>query len=214
MTATKQADANVGGKAHWERVHETKSPDEVSWIQERPEVSLALIDQAGVEKTASVLDVGGGVSHLVDHLLERGHSGVSVLDISAAALDHTRERLGEDAVKVGFIVGDVLEVELPEELDLWHDRAVFHFLTQAEDRARYAKRLREQLAPGGYALLATFAEDGPERCSGLPTMRYSADALHAELGLDTFTRVAAEREVHETPSGGEQRFQYVLLQKR
>ncbi|NOY93143.1 MAG: class I SAM-dependent methyltransferase [Deltaproteobacteria bacterium] len=210
--STEQGDSQ-GGRAHWEHVHESKSPQEVSWIQEHPKLSLALIERAGIGLDAAILDVGGGVSHLVDHLLERGHSSISVLDISAAALEHTRTRLGDRAQQVSFLVGDALEVELPQDLQLWHDRAVFHFLTEPQARARYAKRLVRCLAPGGYALMATFAEDGPERCSGLPTMRYSAEALHAELGVDAFERVAEEREVHHTPWGGEQRFQYLLLRR-
>jgi len=211
--STEQVESQ-GGRAHWDQVHESKSPQEVSWIQEHPKLSLALIERAGIGLGAPILDVGGGVSHLVDHLLERGHSSISVLDISEAALDHTRRRLGPRAQQVNFIVGDALEVELPLGLRLWHDRAVFHFLTTPEARARYAKRLGRCVAPGGYALMATFAEDGPERCSGLPVMRFSADALHAELGLEAFERLETRQEVHHTPAGREQRFQYLLLRRR
>jgi len=212
--ANSEPESLAGGEAHWERVHESKSPSEVSWMQSRPELSLRLLDQAGVMPSARVLDVGAGVSSLVDCLLDRGFRALNVLDISAAALGHTRARLGERAAEVNFIVGDVLEVALPNELDLWHDRAVFHFLAEPAQRARYAERLAAQLTPGGHALMATFAADGPERCSGLPAMRYSADSLHAALGMNAFERVTEEREVHVTPQGREQRFQYLLLRRR
>lgn len=201
-------------KEHWERVHETKSPLELSWSQEEPTLSLRLIEDAALDGNARILDMGGGVSRLVDELLDRGYEHVTVLDISRAALEHTRRRLGERAEHARFVVGDALKVALPPELDLWHDRAVFHFLTEPEQRQRYAQRLRQHLKPGGHAVIATFAQDGPERCSGLPTMRYSADALHEALGADAFERIAGEREVHVSPQGREQRFQYVLLRRR
>lgn len=197
---------------HWERVHQGKLPSERSWFQPRPEVSLGLMEAAGIEPPAGIVDVGGGTSRLVDELLAKGFDDITVLDISPTALEEARERLGERADDVRWVASDVTEAELEGSFDLWHDRAAFHFLTDPEDRRRYVALLHRTLAPGGHAIVATFAEDGPDECSGLPVVRYSPDALAAELG-DDLELLRARRELHVTPAGKEQSFVYCLFRR-
>jgi SAM-dependent methyltransferase len=172
-----------------------------------------MLESAGATPRSPIIDVGGGAARLVDHLLARGYESVTVLDISNVALDQSRRRLGQAAERAQWIVADVLEADLPQAYEVWHDRAVFHFLTDPDERRRYASKLYHALTPGGHAIITTFAEDGPEKCSGLPCARYSPKALHAELGADRFRQVDSVRETHVTPKGQEQRFQYSLLQK-
>jgi SAM-dependent methyltransferase len=200
-------------KRHWERIHIEKEPDQLTWYQEIPTLSLRMLESAGVTPQSPVIDVGGGTARFVDHLLANGYENVTVLDISNVALDQSRGRLGQAAEKAQWIVADVLEAELPQAYEVWHDRAVFHFLTDPDERRLYANKLYDALTPGGHAIITTFAEDGPERCSGLPCARYSPKALHAELGADRFRLVDSAPETHVTPRGEEQRFQYSLLQK-
>jgi SAM-dependent methyltransferase len=174
-------------------------------------MSLRLIAGTGVSRSAPVIDVGGGASVLVDGLLEAGFTDVTVLDLSGAALASSRARLGARASSVQWTEADVTRADLPpRSFDLWHDRAVFHFLTDRADRLAYLRVLRHALRPGGHVVIATFAEDGPERCSGLPVRRYAPAQLHAELGSD-FELLASEREAHVTPAGAVQRFQYSLF---
>ncbi len=200
-------------KAHWEQVYATKATTAVSWFQVHARMSLRLLVEAGVPPTAALLDVGGGASVLADDLLDRGFTQLTVLDISGAALAAARERLGARATQVQWIEANLLEAELPEAgFDLWHDRAVFHFLTEASDRRAYVRQLRRALKPGGLALIAPFADDGPQKCSGLPVMRYSPEALAAELGPG-FTLLRAERDTHRTPFDTEQRFLFCLFRK-
>lgn len=201
-------------REHWERIYRTKSPEQLSWFQEGPTVTLKMLELADATIDASVIDVGGGASRLADYLLSQGYEHLTVLDVSRAALEHSQRRLGSAGEHVRWIVGDVLEVELPERYDIWHDRAVFHFLTDPRDRRRYSERLFDALEPRGHAIIATFAEDGPERCSGLPCVRYSSKALEAELGQGRFGLVASIPEAHITPKGVEQRFRYSLLRKQ
>ena len=201
-------------RAHWQQVHQRQRPDEVSWFQSECQLSLEVICGLGLDAAAPVIDVGGGGSRLVDGLLERGFTDLAVLDVSEAALQHSRERLGERASQVSWIAADVLEAELGGPLQLWHDRAVFHFLTEPAERERYSAQMRNALAAGGHALVATFAEDGPTKCSGLDVMRYSPPQLQRQLGGDLLELVDARREIHVTPQGREQRFQYSLLRKR
>ena len=191
---------------HWDRVYATREASELSWWQPHLACSLRLIEGIGLPLTASIIDVGGGNSTLVDDLLARGYERVTVLDISATALEQAKRRLGEKAAKVEWIVGDIVSVSLPQRaFDLWHDRAAFHFLVSQESRCRYLENLRRALKPGGHLILATFAETGPTMCSGLPTMRYSADELARVIGAE-FKLIESLREEHRTPAGAKQDF--------
>lgn len=200
-------------RAHWEKIYGDRKPDEVSWHQESPALSLELISQARVPKSGSVIDVGGGASRFVDSLLDQGFERVSVLDISARALAHARERLGARSVKVNWIEADVTAFAPVEAYDLWHDRAVFHFLTEEADRQKYVDRIRGALKPGGALILAAFAPDGPEKCSGLPVRRYDSNLLSESFG-DEFELLRESAETHLTPWKTEQRFGYFLFQRK
>lgn len=198
---------------HWEDVYGRKVLDEVSWYQERPERSLAWIEALVPERDAPLIDVGAGASRLIDHLLDAGYSRVIALDIAGQALEATRKRLGQErAAEVDWIVANVLELEPPHPLRLWHDRAVLHFLTDAADRRRYAEIVRRAVEPGGFVVIANFAHGGPDRCSGLPVVQADCAELGQLLG-DEFTCVRNEREAHRTPSGGTQDFQYCAFQR-
>jgi ubiquinone/menaquinone biosynthesis C-methylase UbiE len=200
-------------KDHWENVYATKPTHGVSWFQEHAECSLELIRRTGVSKDATIIDVGGGASTLVDDLLASGYSSLTVLDLSAAALAAARQRLGPKADAVRWIEADITRVALPwHAYDLWHDRAVFHFLTTVEQRHAYIEKVKHAVKPGGHVIIATFAEDGPTQCSGLPVMRYSADALKAEFG-EPFTLKEYAKEDHHTPFGTTQRFVYCYFRK-
>ncbi|MFY9260471.1 MAG: class I SAM-dependent methyltransferase [Gallionella sp.] len=200
-------------KQHWETVYATKSTDAVSWFQPQAETSLKLIQATGAAPTDAVIDVGGGASTLVDGLLANGFANVSVLDLSGAALAASRARLGEQAAAVQWLEADITQVALPaQRYAVWHDRAVFHFLVEAEDRTAYRNLLLNALQPNGQVIIATFAENGPTQCSGLPIRRYSAEALHAELG-ESFELVDSHTEAHRTPSGAIQQFVYVHLRR-
>jgi hypothetical protein len=199
-------------QSRWDEVYRSKGADTVSWYQAQPAMSLALIAHAGVAKGVPLIDVGGGASVLVDHLLREGYTELSVLDLSASALATSRERLGEAAAKVQWIAGDVLTFAPSKPYALWHDRAVFHFLVDAGDRARYFDTLRRASQPGTQIVMATFAEDGPERCSGLPVARYSAAELHAVFGVD-YELLESTRETHRTPGGADQHFTWVRLRR-
>ena len=198
---------------HWDRVYSTKGDLEVSWFEPEPAISLALLEAAGLSPASCVIDVGGGNSRLVDGLLARGVSCLSVLDVSAAAVERTRARLGSAGAGVHWIVADAAGEWDEPSVDLWHDRAVFHFLTDPEDRARYLSHLMRAVKPGGAVVMATFAHDGPERCSGLPVARYSADTLAATLGAG-FSLEQALPHTHETPWGARQAFQYACLRRQ
>lgn len=200
-------------KEHWEKVYTTRATDTVSWFQPHADLSLDLIKATGVGSDAAIIDVGGGASTLVDDLLANGYTDLSVLDLSAAALAAAQRRLGSRAAGVQWIVADVTKAELPaRRFDVWHDRAVFHFLTSAEDRAAYVQTVFRAVKPGGHVIVATFAEDGPNQCSGLPVMRYRADELHAEFG-EAFTLLSHRKEAHHTPSGKVQQFVYCYCRK-
>lgn len=200
-------------KEHWEQVYATKSESSVSWFQEHARHSVQLIGSTGASKTARIIDVGGGASTLVDDLLVAGYRHISVLDLSEAALAASRARLAEQAFGVDWLTGDITKFVLPRHaFDVWHDRAVFHFLTTPEERKAYVNAVLLAVKPGGHVIVATFAEDGPEKCSGLPVMRYSADGLHAEFGTP-FRLLQQEREEHHTPFGAIQKFIYCLCRK-
>lgn len=208
MTELKGVGESMDRKHHWEQVYETKPADSVSWFQLHAELSLDLIRKAAPDRHSAVIDVGGGASTLVDDLLADGYADLSVLDLSGAALEVARKRLGDASHQVTWIEGDITQVHLPRHrYDLWHDRAVFHFLTDADDRRAYVAQVLRAVRPGGHVIVASFAEDGPEKCSGLPVMRYSPDALHAQFGA-AFKLVGHEREAHHTPAGKEQLFTY------
>ena len=200
-------------KNHWEHVYSTKKTESVSWFQEHAEQSMRLIRGTGVPYSAGIIDVGGGASTLVDDLLRSGYRAVSVLDLAAAALSVAKARLGERASEVQWTEGDITKVLLPvHAFDVWHDRAVFHFLTSKEDRAAYVDTVLRSVKPGGHVIVATFAEDGPIQCSGLPVMRYGPSELHAEFG-SPFSLVQHEREEHHTPFGTVQKFVYCYCRK-
>jgi ubiquinone/menaquinone biosynthesis C-methylase UbiE len=195
-------------KSHWEQVYSTKAADQVTWFQEHAARSLALIVASGIKRSDAIIDVGGGASTLVDDLQTAGYSALTVLDLSAAALATATSRLGPRADAVTWLEGDVTAMPLPvAAFDLWHDRAVFHFLTAPAARQAYVGAALRALKPGGHLIVATFAEDGPPQCSGLPVMRYDAGRLHAEFGAP-FTLLRHEREEHGTPFGTVQKFTY------
>lgn len=205
----------MGDEVHWQQVYATKSTDAVSWYRPHLDRSLAFIDALELSADAPIIDVGTGASTLVDDLLARGFRDITLNDIADAALAHTRERLGASvAARLHARVGDITTLDLPHaHYALWHDRAVFHFLTEAAQRDAYVAQVHHALRPGGHLLIATFAPDGPERCSGLPVQRYDADAL-ATAFAPHFERAADTREQHPTPFGTTQSFQYVLLRRR
>lgn len=195
-------------KSHWDRVYSTKSADAVSWYQPEATLSLNLICDLAKKADAQVLDVGGGASNLVDGLLSRGMTQIGVLDISAEGLDVARRRLGQEARQVRWIEGDVTTVKLePSSVDIWHDRAVFHFLTNPTDRAAYVAQVRRAVRPGGHVIVAAFAPDGPLECSGLPVVRYDPEGLHAQFGSH-FELLEHLEEEHKTPLGTVQHFIY------
>jgi 2-polyprenyl-3-methyl-5-hydroxy-6-metoxy-1,4-benzoquinol methylase len=204
---------DMNRKAHWESIYSSKAPTEVSWYQEYPKRSLELISDTGIGIDAHIIDVGGGASTLVDGLLDSGFRNITVLDISATALDQTKARLGERGKAVTWLEADITRVTLPHhEYDLWHDRAVFHFLTTAEARESYVNAVRHSLKPNGHIIVATFAPDGPTRCSGLDIVRYSPDELHDEFGSD-FQYIKSVSESHPTPFGTYQKFMYCYCKK-
>ena len=201
-----------GGQTHWDDVYSTKGEADVSWFQENPGISLELIEMLGTPKTAAFIDVGGGASRLVDCLLERGFENVTVLDLSGEALEVARARLGHQQNKVKWVVADATEWAPPEVYDLWHDRAAFHFLTLEQQQRAYIERLRRGLRVGGHVIFGTFAPDGPEKCSGLPVARHSAESLATLLGAD-FALVDARKNQHATPWGAVQRFQFSTFRR-
>jgi len=198
-------------KEHWDAVYATKSNDEVSWFEADPTLSLNLIQQVSPTPN-SVIDVGGGQSLLVDRLLDIGIGKVAVLDISNVALDRTKERLGSRAANVERIEADVTSISNVGTFDLWHDRAVFHFLTEPKDREAYVELAVKSIPVGGHLIIGTFATDGPEKCSGLPVCRYDADSMASTLG-NRFMLVSSHNHVHATPWGKEQHFFFGVFQR-
>ena len=194
-------------KDHWERVYTTKGEQDVSWFESLPAVSLQMLEASGLTPATCVLDVGGGDSRLVDYLAQRGMDCLAVLDVSGAALQRAQSRLGEAAAVPVWIEADVTGDWTLKPMDIWHDRAVFHFLTAAEDQVRYLDHLRAVLKVRGFAIIATFAPDGPEKCSGLPVARYSPESLAERIGPG-FTLLESRRHIHQTPWGSAQAFQY------
>ncbi|MGB8769276.1 MAG: class I SAM-dependent methyltransferase [Candidatus Korobacteraceae bacterium] len=195
-------------KTHWEKVYTTKAPNAVSWYRTHLEASLALIERAVDARSASIIDVGGGESTLVDDLLLRGYKNLTVLDVSQTAIDLTKSRLSSSADQVSWLVDDITEIELkPHAYDLWHDRAVFHFLTAREQRIAYVRQVMRSVKPGGHVVVSTFGPEGPAKCSGLDVMRYHAESLHGEFGA-RFRLIESSQELHHTPFGTAQQFLY------
>ncbi|MDQ6434901.1 class I SAM-dependent methyltransferase [Mesorhizobium sp. LHD-90] len=199
-------------RAHWEQTYASKGEAGVSWFEDLPQISLDIIAEAGATKDSALIDIGGGAARLVDALLERGFTSLAVLDLSAAALDLAKARLGKAGKSVDWIVADVTDWQPAHAYDVWHDRAALHFLTDPADQAAYFERLRLALRPGGAAIIATFAPDGPERCSGLPVVRYDPATLAAAAG-PSFVLAGERRHAHLTPWGATQAFQFSLLRR-
>ena len=198
----------MDAKTHWEKVYTTKAPESVSWYRAHLETSLALIERAAVALSASIIDIGGGESTFVDDLLLRGYKNLTVLDVSQTAIEVTKKRLGSAAEQVRWLVGDILKIELePRAYDLWHDRAVFHFLTTPGRRVAYVRQVASAVRPGGHVIVSTFGPEGPTKCSGLEVMRYDAESLHGEFG-GRFRLVESSKELHQTPFGTKQQFLY------
>ena len=203
---------DLSRQQHWEKVYTTRGESQVSWFQETPALSLELIALVGAMQDSAIIDIGGGASRLVDHLVSRGFQDLTVLDLSAAALASARSRIGGRADRVTWITADVTLWQPQRTYDVWHDRAAFHFLTEPNDQAAYVARLRRALRAGGHAIIATFAPDGPERCSGLMVSRYDADALAAKLGAG-FELIDTRRHDHTTPWGSAQKFQFSTFRR-
>lgn len=198
---------------HWQNVYATKGEAEVSWFQASPAISLEMVRAACPDRVAAIIDIGGGASRLVDALLQDGYRNVAVLDLSANALDAAKVRIGGAASTVDWIVADATTWRPAKTWDVWHDRAAFHFLTDPLDRAAYVERLRSAVAPGGHVIIATFAPDGPEKCSGLPVQRHDSASLSAELGPE-FELVETRSETHRTPWHSTQAFQFSRFRRR
>lgn len=203
----------MAGRTHWERIYRTRGVREVSWFQEHAAQSIELIKKTGVSLAAKIIDVGGGASTLVDDLLDRGYSEITVLEISGTALRRSKNRLGRRASLVTWLELDITRAELkPNFYDVWHDRAVFHFLTDETDRAQYIRAVCRSVKAGGHIIVASFGLGGPEKCSGLSVVRYSAESMHREFG-DDFKLVHTTTEVHHTPFGTDQQFIYCYCRK-
>jgi SAM-dependent methyltransferase len=200
-------------QAHWQGVYQTKGERDVSWFEESPEISLDLIQATEIGPNASIIDIGGGASRLADVLLDRGFDNITVLDLSEKALATSRKRLGQRSNTIKWIVADVTVWWPPEPYDVWHDRAAFHFLTDPADRAAYVQRVLAAVRPGSHVIIGTFAQDGPERCSGLPVVRHDAASLSTTLG-PAFKLVENRTHAHKTPGGAIQSFQFSRFQRR
>jgi len=198
----------VDAKAHWEKVYQTKEPEAVSWYRAHLETSLALIERAAHSRSASIIDIGAGESTLVDDLLARGYKAITVLDVSETAFDVTKKRLGSLAKQINWIVADITQVQLePLAYDVWHDRAVFHFLISMEQRAAYIRNVANAVKNDGHVIVSTFGPEGPTKCSGLDVMHYDSESLHGEFG-SRFRLVESSKELHRTPGGATQQFVY------
>ncbi len=197
-------------ETHWEKIYREKAPDAVSWYRPHLETSLALIERAAPERGVSIIDVGGGESTLVDDLLAHGYQNITVLDVSQTAIAVTKKRLGSAAEEVQWVTADIVNGELaPNAYDVWHDRAVFHFLTAMDQRLAYVRQVARAVKPGGHVLVSTFGPEGPTKCSGLEVVRYDAESLHAEFGV-RFRLLDSIKEFHNTPFGTTQQFLYCL----
>lgn len=195
-------------QSHWEKIYTEKAPNAVSWYRPHLETSLELIERVAADRSSSIIDVGGGESTLADDLLARGYEDITVLDISRTAIDANRKRLGEDSERVQWLVADITQSDLPPcRYDVWHDRAVFHFLASPTDRVAYVRQVARAVRSGGYVIVSTFGPEGPTKCSGLDVLRYDADSLHREFGV-RFRLLGSSKELHQTPFGTTQQFLY------
>ena len=195
-------------KTHWDKVYTTKAPGQLSWYRPHLEMSLGLIERAAGGYSASIIDVGGGESTLVDDLLARGYDNITVLDVSQTAVDVTKKRLGLAAERVHWLVADITEVRLPPSTyDVWHGRAMFHFLTATEQRIANVRQVAHAVKSGGHVIIGTFGPEGPTQCSGLDVIRYDADSLHDQFGV-RFRLEESSKELHRTPFGTTQQFLY------
>jgi len=198
----------MDAQAHWEHIYATKAATEVSWFRPHLETSLALVERVARDRSASIIDVGGGESTLVDDLIDRGYRNVTVMDISRTAIEHTKKRLGAASQQVTWLVGDITKAVLPEHsYEVWHDRAVFHFLKEPMLRLSYVRQVASAVKHGGHVIVGTFGPEGPNKCSGLDVMRYDSDSLHAEFG-PRFRLIESSKELHRTPFGTTQQFLY------
>lgn len=201
----------MDNKAHWEQVYGTKAPDTVSWYAPHLETSLKLIYQASANKSSAIIDIGGGESTLVDDLITQGYQNISVLDISQKAIDVSKERIGNPANKVDWHCSDITQATLPQNyFDVWHDRAVFHFLTEEAQRVKYVEQVKRSVKKGGHVIMSTFGPKGPEKCSGLDVVRYDTENLHEQLG-NSFEMISNSIEIHRTPTSISQQFIYCLF---
>jgi SAM-dependent methyltransferase len=200
-------------KAHWQRIYQEKSAVDVSWYQKEPRLSLELIHRSGIRKDEAIIDVGGGASVLVDYLCNEGYTNISVLDISQNALASARNRLADSGKHIEWFEADITEFSPPHKFSLWHDRAVFHFLTDKTDRRKYVSVLKQALRPGGHLIIAAFAIGGPEKCSGLEIVQYNSTKLTSELG-EGFDLMEEKKEIHVTPEEKEQKFMYFRYIKK
>jgi len=197
-------------QTHWEKIYSEKAPDAVSWYRPHLETSLALIERASFNRRASVIDVGGGESTLVDDLLAHGYENITVFDISQTAIDANKQRLGKASERVRWLVADITKVDLePSAYDVWHDRAVFHFLTSLSDRLAYVRQVTRSVRPGGNVIVSTLGPEGPTKCSGLEVVRYDAESLHQEFGVH-FRLLDSCKQMNRTPFGTVQQFLYCL----
>jgi SAM-dependent methyltransferase len=199
---------DADARSHWENIYSTQAPDAVSWYRPHLETSIELIERAAASHSAAIIDVGGGESTLVDDLLVRGYENVTVLDISQTAIDVTKARLGARCERVRWLAADLTKTPLDDStFDVWHDRAVFHFLTAIEERAAYVSQVAQAVKPGGSVIVGTFGPDGPTKCSGLEVIRYDSDSLHHQFGV-RFRLLDSSKELHQTPFGTVQQFLY------
>jgi len=198
----------MDAQTHWDKIYREKAPDAVSWYRPHLETSIELIERAAADFSASIIDIGGGESTLIDDLLARGYHNVTVLDISQTAIDVTKKRLGTTSENVRWVIGDITTIKLePRSYDVWHDRAVFHFLTSTDERRAYVRQVAWAVKPGGHVIVSTFGPEGPTKCSGLDVIRYDAQSLHKEFGV-RFHLLGSFKELHQTPSGTVQQFLY------
>ena len=200
-------------RAHWDNVYNTKAEDEVSWFQLYPKTSMEFIELVNLTLDANIIDVGGGDSHFVDVLLDKGYRNIWVLDISAKAIERAKQRLGVRASKINWIVSDITEFDAPVQFDFWHDRAAFHFLTTEDNILKYVSIAKDAIKKNGYLVSGTFSEDGPKKCSGLEIKQYSEASMTAQFEAD-FERIKCHQEDHKTPSGKDQNFLYCIFKKK